>query len=53
VLRKPEEPAEYVRSRGQVIWEADWSATRAHVVDASPSLPQVLRQLKATIWSIL
>jgi thymidylate kinase len=53
VSRKPEEPADYVRSRGQTIWETDWSATGAHLVDASLPLPDVLRQLKATIWSIL
>lgn len=53
VLRKPEEPAEYVRARGRIIWETDWSSTRAHLVDASQPLPEVLRHLKTTIWSIL
>jgi thymidylate kinase len=53
VRRKPEEPAEYVRARGRAIWETDWSVTNAHVVDASQPLPDVLRQLKATIWSTL
>jgi len=53
VARKPEEPAEYVRARGKIIWETDWSTTGAHVVDASQPLPEVLRQLKAIIWSLL
>jgi thymidylate kinase len=53
VLRKPEEPAGYVRARGRVVWETDWSATQAHVVDASQMLPDVLRHLKSVIWSVL
>ena len=53
VLRKPEEPADYVRARGRAIRETDWSAARAHQVDASQPLPDVLRELKTTIWSIL
>jgi thymidylate kinase len=53
VLRKVDEPADYVRTRGRVVWETDWSATQAHVVDASRTLPEVLRQLKSIIWSAL
>jgi hypothetical protein len=53
VLRKPEEPADYVRTRGRVVWETDWSASQAQVVDASRTLPEVLRQLKSIIWSVL
>jgi thymidylate kinase len=53
VLRKPEEPADYVRARGRMIWETDWSRSRARVVDASQPLPDVVRQLKTAIWSIL
>jgi hypothetical protein len=53
VLRKPEEPAAYVRARGRVVWETDWSATQAYVVDASQMLPDVLRHLKSVIWSVL
>jgi thymidylate kinase len=53
VLRKPEEPAGYVRARGRVVWETDWSATQAYVVDASQMLPDVLRHLKSVIWSVL
>jgi hypothetical protein len=53
VLRKPEEPADYVRARGRLVWETDWSATQAHVVDASRPLPEVLTHLKSIIWSVL
>jgi hypothetical protein len=53
VLRKPEEPASYVRARGRVIWEADWSGTEARVVDVSRPLPDVLDDLKALAWSVL
>jgi thymidylate kinase len=53
VIRKPEEPADYVRARGRVIWETDWSSTRAQVIDASRPLAEVLRHLKSAIWSLL
>jgi thymidylate kinase len=53
VIRKPEEPADYVRARGRVIWETDWSSTRAHVVDASQPLEDVMRHLKSIVWSSL
>jgi thymidylate kinase len=50
VRRKPEEPADYVRSRGQIIWDTDWSSGHAVVVDAAQPLNQVLSELKAIIW---
>ena len=53
VLRKPEEPADYVRARGRMIQETDWTTAGAHLVDAGQPLPDVLRQLKTTIWSVL
>jgi thymidylate kinase len=53
VARKPEEPADYVRTRNQIIWDTDWSSTTAHVVDASQPLESVIRRLKAIIWSAL
>jgi hypothetical protein len=53
VIRKPEEPADYVRARGRIIWNTDWSASGAEVVDASQPLPQVMGRLKAIIWSLL
>jgi thymidylate kinase len=53
VIRKPEEPADYVRARGRVIWNTDWSASGAQVVDASQPLDEVMRRLKTIIWSHL
>ena len=50
---KPEEPADYVRARGRIIWEADWSKTGAYLIDAGHPLPEVLQRLKEIIWSIL
>jgi thymidylate kinase len=53
VLRKPEEPADYVRARGRVIWETDWSSSGAHVIDASQPLSNVLGHLKSVLWRAL
>jgi thymidylate kinase len=53
VRRKPEEPADYVRTRSRVIWETDWSGTPARVVDASRPLNEVLGELKTWLWSAL
>jgi thymidylate kinase len=51
--RKSDQPADFVRSHGRIIWETDWSSTGAHVVDASRPLAEVLQRLKAILWSIL
>ena len=53
VLRKPDEPADYVRARGQVVWDTDWTAIGAQVVDANRSFPEVLSELKSRLWSAL
>jgi hypothetical protein len=53
VLRKPDEPADYVRTRGQVVWDTDWSQTKAQVIDASVSFPEVLAELKSRLWAVL
>jgi hypothetical protein len=53
VARKPEEPADYVRARGRVIWETDWTGTGAHLVDASRPVADVMLHLKSIIWSNL
>lgn len=53
VVRKPDEPAEYVRARGQVVWDTDWTGTGAQVIDASRSFPEVLSELKSRLWSVL
>jgi thymidylate kinase len=51
VRRKTDEPADYVRRRSRIIWETDWTETGAHLVDAGRSLPEVLTDLRALIWS--
>jgi len=53
VRRKTTEPADYVRRRARIIWDVDWSATRARVVDAGRPLAEVLTDLKALVWSTL
>jgi thymidylate kinase len=53
VARKPEEPADYVRARGRVIWETDWKGTGAHLIDASQPLADVVLRLKSVVWSTL
>lgn len=53
VLRKPEEPANYVRARVRAACEADWSGSSAQVVDASRTFPEVLNDLKSRLWPIL
>jgi thymidylate kinase len=53
VRRKPEEPADYVRTRARVIWETDWTSTPAHVIDASRSLDEVLQELRHHVWAAL
>ena len=53
VLRKPDEPADYVRARGRAVWETDWTGTAARCTDTSRPLPEVLKDLKALVWSAL
>jgi thymidylate kinase len=53
VLRKPEEPANYVRARVRAAYEADWRGSSAQVVDASRTFPEVLNDLKSRLWPIL
>lgn len=53
VARKPEEPADYVRTHARVVEDTDWSSTQAQLVDASQPLPEVVRRLKSIIWSLL
>jgi len=50
VRRKTDEPADYVRERGQIVWNTDWSGSGAHVVDAGQPLSAVLGDLKAILW---
>ena len=53
VIRKPEEPADFLRARWSEIWAADWSALDAHVVDAGKPFAEVLGEVKALVWSHL
>jgi hypothetical protein len=51
VQRKTTEPPDYVRTRARIIWDTDWSATDARLVDAGQQLPQVLADLKTLVWA--
>jgi thymidylate kinase len=53
VARKPEEAPDFVRARWREIWEVDWAAAPAHVVDASRSAADVLAEVKALVWAEL
>lgn len=53
VRRKTTEPPDYVRRRARIIWDVDWSATRARVVDAGRPLVEVVTELKTIVWSAL
>ena len=51
VARKPEEPADFVRGRWKEMWQVDWDAMGAHVIDAGRSREEVLHHLKSLVWS--
>jgi hypothetical protein len=53
VRRKTDEPPDSVRTRATEIWNLDWHATPAYVIDASRAKTEVLSDLKALIWSAL
>jgi len=53
VLRKVDEDPAAVRSRWREIWAVDWHAVDAVVVDAGLPPDDVLRELKALVWSRL
>jgi thymidylate kinase len=53
VVRKPDEPADYVRIRGRTVWETDWTACGAEVVDAIRPASEVLDDIKARVWRAL
>lgn len=53
VRRKTDEDAAHVYVRSNEIWEADWSQTRARVIDSSRTLPEVLSEIKEAIWAAL
>lgn len=51
VQRRTGEDPNAVRERSTEIWKLDWEATDVHVIDASRSKADVLREAKALIWS--
>ncbi len=53
VRRKTTEPADYVRRRCRLVWDVDWAAAGARVVDAGRPLAEVLAELKSVVWSEL
>jgi thymidylate kinase len=53
VARKPEEPPDFVRARWREVWDVDWNAVPARLVDASRSEADVLSEVKALVWSEL
>ena len=53
VARKSDEPADYLRDRGRMIWKTDWSKSGAQVLDAGRTLVDVLDDLKGRVWHSL
>lgn len=53
VRRKTSEDGAIVHIRSTEIWELDWHATPARVIDTSQSREAVLAELKSIIWSAL
>jgi thymidylate kinase len=53
VSRKHEERPDSVRRRGAEIWNIDWRAAGARVIDASQPTEAVVRELKTLVWSAL
>jgi O-antigen/teichoic acid export membrane protein/thymidylate kinase len=53
VQRKQDEPAPYVRRRAQLVKDSDWTGTEARLIDANRGLPEVVRDLKCVMWSVL
>ena len=51
--RKTDDDPISVRDRSTEVWQTDWDATRAHVIDASRPAADVLSELKSLIWSNL
>jgi thymidylate kinase len=49
---REEEPA-FVRPRSAEVWEADWAATPAIVVDAGQGRDDVRAQVRSIVWSTL
>jgi thymidylate kinase len=52
-MRKVDEPADYVRTRTRLIWETDFTGTKAFVVDANRQAADVAADLRSLVWSQL
>lgn len=53
VRRKTDEPADYVRRRATLVWQAQWTGGSTRVIDAGRPLNLVLTDLKAALWTEL
>jgi len=53
VQRRADEEAAFIRARCREIWEIGWGHTRAHVIDASRSIAEVLSDMKSLVWTHL
>jgi thymidylate kinase len=53
VQRRPEDDSDYVRTRNAEVFETDWSATPAVVLDATRPPEQVLADVRNAIWERL
>lgn len=53
VQRKTDEDSAYVRARSRVVWEQDWTRTRARVIDAGRPKGDMLKELRSLIWAEL
>jgi thymidylate kinase len=53
VRRQPSDEPDFVRRRWREIWDVDWQAHGANVIDASRSPADVLSEIKSLLWSEL
>ena len=53
VRRKPEEDADFVRSRGLEVWNIAWDDIDARLLNATDSPEAVLARAKQLVWSAL
>ena len=51
VQRQPSDEPDFTRRRWREIWELDWHALGAHVIDAGRSPAEVLSEIKSVVWS--
>ena len=51
VRRQPSDEPDFVRRRWSEIWEVDWGALGAHVIDAGRSEAEVLSEVKSLVWA--